>query len=451
MQNDQKQHEKLMHMPPLKALIILGIPSILMQLVDELNSMIDAVFMGQFFGSEAVASMSVVFPYLLLIVAIGTIFSAGTNVAVGRYLGAKDIKSANRVFMTSGFISVLLGIVIGIVGYLAIPSILNLFQLSATTQYYAAVYMKAISLGLPIIMLATLLNGIIYTEGHAKISLGFSIFQLVFNALMNFVLLYILRLGVISIVSATLLSMCLQIGVMLLYIQSNKMSLRIDFSAIKPSANYFKEVMPLGMPTFVTMILLSVTLGFESNIISSFGADALSVQTITGYLFSATGSVATGIMSAAMVLMSYTVGAKQMHQFKKLLNISLITVFVSSVVLNLPLIFNSTLVAAMFTNSATVAALIKIPAYAYGLSAPFIFTTNVYLYSMIPVGMENLSTGIFALQQIVLFVPLLLILKPFGFLVAIAAQPIAEVIGGIVTVGLIPYFNRRLERVFVWL
>lgn len=449
MQNDQKQHEKLMQMPPLNALIILGIPSILMQLVDELNSMIDAVFMGQFFGSEAVASMSVVFPYLLLIVAIGTIFSAGTNVAVGRYLGAKDIKSANRVFMTSGFISVLLGIVIGIIGYLAIPSILNLFQLSATTQHYAAFYMKAISLGLPIIMLATLLNGLIYTEGHAKISLGFSIFQLFFNALMNFVLLFILQLGVISIVSATLLSMCLQIGVMLLYIQSNKMSLRIDFSAIKPSVNYFKEVIPLGMPTFVTMVLLSVTLGFESNIISSFGIDALSVQTITGYLFSATGSVATGIMSAAMVLMSYTVGAKRINQFKKLLSISLLTVFISSIVLNLPLIFNSTMVAAMFTKSAKVAALIKFPAYVYGLSAPFIFTTNVYLYSMIPVGMEKVSTGIFALQQIVLFVPLLLILKPFGFLVAIAAQPIAEVIGGFVTIGLIPHFNRQMKSIFL--
>lgn len=443
-----KNHEKLMMMAPSKALLIIGIPSVLMQLIDEFNSLIDAIFMGQFLGGEAVASMSIVFPYLLLLLALGAIFSSGAMVSIGRLLGAKNTSAANDIFMNTFFMTLLLGFAVGILGFFICPHLLSLYRVSETIRGFALTYMQAISLGLPIIMVATLLSSLIYTEGHAKISLSLSIFQLLLNGIMNYMLLGIFRLGLISVVIATLFSMLIQILLMVRFIQSEKMSIKFKFQKWGVCKAYFKEIIPLGMPTFITMILLSLTLGIESKIISAFGEDALSVQTITGYLFSFTGSVASGTMNAAVVLMSYSVGAKNGLQFKKIFKISLISVFIATLFLNLPLILNSRAVAQIFTLSASVAAQIKIPAYVYGLSAPFIFTTNVFLYAMIPIGLEKLSSAIFAIQQMILFVPLLFILKPFGFYFAISAQPLAEVIGGIATLCLIPHFNRKLASVF---
>ena len=106
------------------------------------------------------------------------------------------------------------------------------------------------------------------------------------------------------------------------------------------------------------------------------------------------------------------------------------------------------MVARAFTDSKNLLQLIKTPAFIYGVTAPFIFTTNVILYAMQPVGMENTATAIFSLQQIVLFIPLLFILRPFGFNYAIAAQPFAEVIGGTITLIIIPIFIKKVKRYF---
>lgn len=443
-----KQHDKLLSVTPIKALVLLGVPSVLMQLIDELNGIIDAIFMGQFFGSEAVASMSIIFPYMILIFALGVIFSSGAMIIIGKYLGAKNIESANKIFMNTVVVTFVLGILIGVIGYFITPKILSIYSITEGTREFALIYMQIISLGLPIMLLSTLLNEIIYTEGHSKISLYLAIFQLISNVIMNYILIKTLHLGVFSIAIATIISMCLEVIFMAKYIQSDKMSLKFKVKDIVINRNYFKEIIPVGIPAFVTMILLSITLGIESKVISNFGSDALSVQTITGYIFSATSSVATGILSAAIVLMSYSVGAKNINRFKKLLKISLISVFISTLLLNIPLVFKSEFVVRMFTESASVTKIIKIPALVYGLTAPFIFVTNVYLYAMQPIGMERVSTVIFTLQQLVLFLPLLFIMKNFGFYYAISAQPMAEILGGIITIILIPYFYKQLKLKF---
>lgn len=69
---------------------------------------------------------------------------------------------------------------------------------------------------------------------------------------------------------------------------------------------------------------VTYTFGLESKIISSFGSGALAVQTITANIFSATGSIASGLMSASLVLMSYSVGSKDKKRFIEALKLSLI-------------------------------------------------------------------------------------------------------------------------------
>ncbi|MCH4887091.1 hypothetical protein EZV73_05895 [Acidaminobacter sp. JC074] len=443
-----KTFEKLLKMTPLKALFTLGMPSVLRALIDELNSVIDAVFMGQYFGSQAVASMSIIFPFMLLLISIGTIFSAGAMILIGKSLGAKDVKKANQTFMNTVVLTFITGCIVGIFSYVMIPHILSMFEISQATREFSQIYMEIISLGMPIMLISTLLNEMLYTEGHSKISLYLAVFQLLANVIMNFVFIGILNLSVMSIAIATLVSMILQIFFMVKYIQSDKVALKIDFSYVHLEWSFIKKVVPLGMPSFMTMILLSITLAFESKVISSFGPDALSVQAITAYIFSATGSVASGILSAAVVLMSYCVGARDYSRFKNLLKQSLVLVSLSALILNLPMILNSNGLVAIFTDSTSVMASARIPALVYGYTATFIFTTNVFLYVMTLVEMENTSTIIFTLQQLILFMPLLLILKNFGFNLAVSAQPISEVIGGIITLCLLPKLYKNISNVF---
>lgn len=64
--------------------------------------------------------------------------------------------------------------------------------------------------------------------------------------------------------------------------------------------------------------------------------------------------LATSILGATTVLMSYSVGAKKMKQFKKLLKMSLAVVTGSVVMMNAPLVLDSGGFARIFTDSVQV-------------------------------------------------------------------------------------------------
>lgn len=433
---------------PIKLLAKLGIPGVVMTLLDELNSFIDAVFMGRYFGSDAVSSMSIILPIMLLMVAFSTLFSEGSSIAISKFLGAKNIQKANQYFTNTVVITILSSAVCGVIFYFTVPAVIKIFDVSEGIRYFADIYLRILSLGMPIFMVVMVLAKMVYIEGKNNFLLITTFIQLVLNVIINYVLIGILRFGVMGAAFGTLLAELLQIFMLIKYINSDRMVMKFRIKELKFNKAYFKEIIGLGLPIFLSMILLSVTMGVESKMIAGFGASALSVQTITGYAFSISSSIAGGIMSVSVVILSYSVGAKKIKRFYETLKYSALVVFIVVTSINLILVLNSSLVVRIFTNSSNVIDLIKIPALIYGLTAPLIFTTNVVLYAMQPVGMEKTSTILFALQQVIMFMPLLFILKEFGLVFAISAQPLSEVIGGIITIILLPLFIKRTNNYF---
>ncbi|MCT4584642.1 MAG: MATE family efflux transporter [Peptostreptococcaceae bacterium] len=433
---------------PIKLLLKLGIPSVVMALFNEINSMVDTIFAGNFIADEAVSSMAIVFPFFILVSALAFLFSEGASIAIGRYLGAKNIDKANEIFNSTMFISCIISVIIACIGYFLFPYIVEFSKADSITLFYAKTYLRYLSIGIPIITTSIIMGKIVYIEGNTKTLLKSTVIQILFNIILNYIALAILKIGIVGTVLATIISFFIQGIYLYRFMTSGKMVLKLDKSKFKVTKEYFKEVIPLGLATFITMSLLSFTFGLESKIISSFGSSALAVQTITANIFSATGSIASGLMSASLVLMSYSVGAKDKQRFIEVLKLSLIIIFSATLLLNLPLVMDYKSVVSIFTDSKDIINIAKIPAYVYGMSAPLIFTTNTILYAMQPINMEKTATTMFSLQQIILFIPLLFILKPHGFNYAISAQPMAETIGAIITIFLIPLFIKKLNLTF---
>jgi putative MATE family efflux protein len=444
----KKNINKMMSDKPFRMILFLGIPSVVMALLDEINSTIDTIFLGQFIAPEAVSAMSVAVPFLILVSAIAFLFADGAGIAIARYIGAEKIDNAKKIFNSTIFISVLSSVVIGLISFMFMPNILSVFNLTGKTLEYSGLYLKVIAICMPVVVLTMVLSKMIYTEGHTKFLVKVTLIQITSNIVMNYIALGILKIGIMGAGIATVLSYALQSCIIIRFINSNKMIIKIDKNLFRVNKAYFKEIIPLGLATFVTMLFLSFTLGLESRIIASFGDNPLAVQTITGNVFSITSSVASGIMSAVLVLMSYSVGAKNKKRFMEIFKISCIIVFSATIIINLPIIIFPTSIARIFTDSEELIALFVLPATIYAASSPVIFTTNTVLYAMQPIGMEKTSTVIFALQQILFFIPLLFILKPFGFNYAILAQPSAELIGAVLTLFIIPIFIRKVKNVF---
>ncbi|MDC7124778.1 MAG: MATE family efflux transporter [Spirochaetales bacterium] len=429
-----------------KGILKLGVPAVITALFDEINGVVDTIFMGQFLGESAVASMSIVMPFLVFASALAFLFCEGASISIGRYLGAEDYENSSKTASLTIKATLAASIILGIICFSFAKTMVGLFHLDAQTAMYSVKYIRYFSLGLPLFMSSFLFIKFLYTEGFSGQTLRLTIIQVAANIILNWIFLGFFGWGVEGAVAGTLISFLLQAVLAATFLI--KRSNHIKIKNVKFDKAYFKEIVPLGLPSFFTMILLAVTITIQSKIISGFGSSALGVQTIFENIFSVFSSISTGIMNAALVLMAYSTGAGNRKRFMETLKKSAVIVFITSVIINLPLVFCPDIVGLVFTESANILDKLKIPMLILGLTSPFIFTTNTILFAMQPIGMEKTSTLIFALQQLVLFVPLILILKNYGFNQTMAAQPSAEVIGGFITLAIIPVFMKTVKKRF---
>lgn len=75
-----------------------ALPMTLIMLMSGLLSLVDAVFLGRFVGTEALTAVSVVFPLVMVTIAVSSLVSGGMSSLLARSLGARDFAAAETVF-----------------------------------------------------------------------------------------------------------------------------------------------------------------------------------------------------------------------------------------------------------------------------------------------------------------------------------------------------------------
>ena len=75
-----------------------AVPVIVMMLMSGLLTVVDAAFLGHFVGADALTAVSLVFPVLMVTIALSTLVSGGMSSLLARHLGAKRHADATAVF-----------------------------------------------------------------------------------------------------------------------------------------------------------------------------------------------------------------------------------------------------------------------------------------------------------------------------------------------------------------
>ena len=74
------------------------LPTMAMMLVSSAYGIIDGLFVSNLVGKDALASMTIVLPFIVIVSALGIMMGSGGSAVVGQLLGAGDRKGANRAF-----------------------------------------------------------------------------------------------------------------------------------------------------------------------------------------------------------------------------------------------------------------------------------------------------------------------------------------------------------------
>ena len=153
--------------PLFKGILFYSIPLIFSNLLQVLFNIADIAVVGRFAGSLALGSVGSTSQLLFLFTGLLMGLGGGVNVIVAFYIGSKSKKDLDEALHSSFIVSMIVGVVLLLGGYLLARPVLTLIKTKPELLDGAVIYFKIYMLGMPGVAL--------YNYGNAVLSVFFLI------------------------------------------------------------------------------------------------------------------------------------------------------------------------------------------------------------------------------------------------------------------------------------
>ena len=139
MNSQNKKMELLGSAPIPKALLAMGIPTMIGMLINALYNLVDAYFVGGL-GESQMGAISVVYPLGQVVVGLGLLFGNGAASYISRLLGQRNKEQANKAASTALYSSLTVGAVIILFSVIFLRPILKILGATESIMPYAVTY-----------------------------------------------------------------------------------------------------------------------------------------------------------------------------------------------------------------------------------------------------------------------------------------------------------------------
>ena len=110
-------------------------PSIIMMVFTSIYGVVDGLFVSNFAGKTAFASINLVMPFVMILGGIGFMIGTGGTALVSKVLGEGKKEKANEIFTMMIIFTLLLGALLSVIGVVSMPWVADF--LGATEEMMA--------------------------------------------------------------------------------------------------------------------------------------------------------------------------------------------------------------------------------------------------------------------------------------------------------------------------
>ena len=174
-----------------------AVPMMVMMLMSGLLTVFDAAFLGHFVGADALAAVSLVFPVLMVTIALSTLVSGGMSSLLARQLGAKQHAGATAVFAQAHGLALFLSL-LWIAVFVAFGGLVigQLSDNQTGIAHMAYTYLAIMIYATPVQLLLAVHADAWRNEGRAGLMALMSAGVTLANIAVNYVLIVPLDMGV---------------------------------------------------------------------------------------------------------------------------------------------------------------------------------------------------------------------------------------------------------------
>lgn len=308
-----------------------AIPCIISMVVNALYNMVDQIFIGWGVGYLGNGATNIVFPIVIVCLAFSLMFGDGTSAYLSLSLGEKKQKEAEKGVGSGITTGAIVSIILCATVLIFLPQLLNLFGCTDALREYALKYGGIIAIGIPFMMIGTILNSVIRADGSPK----FAMISMVSGAILNIILdpIFIfdwgLNMGVEGAALATILSQFVTFLLNVFYIRKFK-TIKLTKETFKPDFKTALTVAKFGISSFITQMAIVVVITVQNTIFKQYGAlskfEAEIPITVLGIVMKINqilNSIIIGISVGSQPIVGFNYGARKFERVKQTLKIVL--------------------------------------------------------------------------------------------------------------------------------
>jgi len=278
---------------------------------------IDGIFVGQFLGSQDLAAMGLIMPFISIAFAFVEIIAIGSSVLIAFKLGQNKHKEANILFTSSLVLIFCISLIIGIL-MLVLSPLTIFFNTTSPIQQNAKNFIQIYALFMPIIMFSFVLDNYLRVCGRNFFSMFLNIFIALGNIILDYLFIVVFKQGLYSAALATciVLSLASVLGFIPFVFKSTSLNFSKFFFKIK----IFIPIFINGSSDFLSNISGSI-LGIFANILllEIGGEQAVATFSILIYIDSFIVVILMSLCEGLQAPLSYNYITKARIQLKNLI------------------------------------------------------------------------------------------------------------------------------------
>lgn len=457
MANNNSENNKLGSEKIGKLICKMSIPIMFSMMVMALYNVVDSIFISHY-SAKSLASLSIVFPLQMAIIAVCSGTAIGINSLTSRYLGAGNKEKANKVALTGMWLEIISSLVFILIGVffsgLFAKSFSNDPEIINGTRTYLAI---CLIVSTPL-MFSSVLERLMQAEGDSFhpmiVQIVGAVINIVFDPLMIFGIGPFPEMGVAGAAVATVLGQA--VGCVVAYLSYRKINIlyvRIHhLLKFRPDKQIIKEIYGVALPSIILQGLTSVSTLLLNLVVIAFSDIAVAVFGLYFKVQSFLFMPLFGLNSGVIPIVGYNYGAKDKHRVFKTIKISsvigvcimIVGTFLFQVFPNVILLpFNTT------DEMNTIAYLaLRIISCGFVFSAVSVVLNGFFM----GIGAGVSAMFINLARQLVLLVPAAFILSKTALelLGVWVAFPVAEILSSLLAFALFVREKNKLEKNNYW-
>lgn len=249
-------------------------PAVAMMLLFGLNSVLDAVYIGQLLGQQALAGVSLAFPVTQITLGLGSLAGIGGGVMLSIAIGRDDAATLRRLPGACVGIAALLSLLYGVLGAGFSEPLVRGMGARGELVPIAADYLRAHALGGFAAITGLSLNMLLRGEGKMALAAQYMTIGLLANLVLTPLFIAVFDWGVAGAAWATNLGALIGGGLVWLRYARGRASYAVDARWIGLPSRLTGSIVRLGTPAMIASSMGLVQAIVVFNVLSRIGSEA---------------------------------------------------------------------------------------------------------------------------------------------------------------------------------